>query len=527
MYLSEQAFKLKSFFTVMVLVFWSVTASAVPDDGFRGSGTKMTTVNTPAGPKSVVTTYNTNNTTTVKPANTTTVNNNSINKNNNTTSSQDDDDDSSSTQNTTSVKIKSDSPTVSSSLFTAVGNFSKSIYQASSAVYASVKKGVVSSANHFQEKLKPHVTAYMAGSSRAKAALGSGPTPAKGSPEYNQYVYNYQKAFFSGVRQAYLDQNMTPHNQLIPDGPLGLLARQNKIELHSSYYDPRLNENMYAKGSSTYSEIYNSTGYNPANPTNAGFEAAQRQVETMMILEIDKAFREGRVNVSMPGQAWTHIGGKYEELNPVQKFGLNNSVVIAAGSDFYNELMNKTDVLSKGNDNTRNMFSDGISLPVFNDMALGGFVAVKMYGDAGDLDTIAHELQHAGDTAILNHAYNLYSDPKLSKDKKDEIADVIKWAQIANGELMTGQGGMLGSEVKNKIQAIVGSSIGDDVYLDYITEYRAYKNQSVSTDGYKDMLVSELEMSPEKAQKIVDILESSSVLNKIDKTLNDYVEDIN
>ncbi len=543
-----------------VITFISFRSFGIPDDGNRGSGTTITTVSTPSGPQSVVTDYNTNDGSTVTTSrdssgNVTTTTNPGSSSGGFTSSTSDDDDDSStmnfgggtggastgggssggsasgggssggdSGRSVYSSIVGALSPV--STIFSTVTRMFPNSIGAVSMVTSAVNRTADALQNRFVQELQPHVSALGAGISRMGRDVGSRPIPARGTDEYEEWRADAVAAFYRGVDRSYVEQNLNPGNQLIPNGPMSSIMRSQGLLT----YDPR-----NWSGSSSPSDPI-TLAENEA--TNHEYER-YRQTFIDIYEDIDRLVRQGDATVGFPGN--NEFLTYDANLNAHQRYGLQHSMVIRLTAG-----QNADRLVSAALGGTV-LAARGASVPLnyVNGVAPGGIVMVvapsphdgDTYGEQSYEDVMRHELNHAADTAIYNIATVKSQDSTISASDRQYYAEMADHAYYARYGQVAGPESFLEEDIRSQINEVVNRRRNGQ-YMDYFmsyTEIAAWSSQNPNYNAWVSRVsrprASEFDtdrmvgvLTANEAREIYDLVQSSPYVQHMRRELEAFVE---
>lgn len=350
---------------------------------------------------------------------------------------------------------------------------------ASSAVTTAKRYGHV-----VAERAAPHVSAFKTGyeeAVNATRAQGLDLTDPKAQQEYERH-------FYKGVANSYEEQGRDPASQFLPAGPVQALVR----DLH-----------------------YQNTGL--------GQETIADE-NKIWLAAVDRAYRQGRIDISMPGRTSVLSQEELEALDPTERFGYENSLVFIGSNAAVEEI-----ALASGGYEYH-----GVSTAILQDYFLGGMShIVPQYDVHGNVleddftDTLHHEMKHAGDRAVTNHIWQAHPDGNVP----EELHSVLAWTQTEGRTIEHPY--HFSEETLAKIQEIApdvltsaqNERVADD-YLVQIMEVRGHLSEpgADSGDFYAQRFADANNISLEEGREIVRLLKEDPYLQEGEELVNWYVE---
>jgi hypothetical protein len=409
--------------------------------------------------------------------------------------------------------------------------------------------------NYEGQKVSTDVKAYITG--RKAAVQKMGPPPAKDSQGRVAYDEEYMREFYKGVAKSYTNDKLKPELQKIPSGPMDAITKNANIERRDSYYDPRVNEAAWAGTSGNESVSHSLSGQALLDHVdvvrNDRAKAAEKAYKDQdIVAEIDREYRAGNINVSVPGKISSAVAN-LENLTNVQKYGAANSVVVTGYATALDKITyaqhgglvvglridkntGKSQARMKSPNNAgaspyfRDEMLGGIAMTSskFGGVAAGGMIMLPTKKRVNGKDvayanrtdkaietTLVHELTHTGDEALLESVRAELKSENLTEEKREELEEVLDSAEMARQERTFIRMNLFSKKRSAK------KAFNNDSYLSTITEYRAMTS-SETEEQYVDRLQRSLGISNEEAQLVADSLAENETLKQIDKDLEGY-----
>jgi hypothetical protein len=300
---------------------------------------------------------------------------------------------------------------------------------------------------------------------------------APGSEDDYQLRQSSDRAFYNGVHDYYQDNEVEMIDRVIASGPLEMLVRESFGATSQTRLDPRLR-------SEYFSEV---------------------ELNTAAVEYIDKQFREGNLELELPGANKVFGMQITKELSPVEKIGLQYSVKIRVPSSQYAEVTSELlgyEVGIESEQTTAAFFVD------FDELGDAGIVVLpkdSQYTPEQQEIIMLHEITHAGNRAVFNHSRNRILEGNTNKlvEQAALVADAIVNQGVPHLTLEDGR----------KVELDFGISS-----LDEVTAYER------TAEGYANVIEDLHNVTRAEAEEIAETLQNLQTVKEMKEIQEDYIK---
>jgi hypothetical protein len=316
--------------------------------------------------------------------------------------------------------------------------------------------------------------------------------PANVKPENYMSAPGVIRAMYTGIYNSYEQQNISLNRRVFPTGPMADLTRI------------RISDSVRVANGSAQSEVG----------------------ERAMVEQIDTLYRAGKISFLTPGGSLfvppARSGGAkplYEAMTPVQRVGMNNSVLILGHP---NSLASVESILNGFNSLYRDINNDGVInslddsaqgiglLDQFKDRFKGGVVLINNE-ETNLASTVSHEYNHAGVDSVVD---DLIEKLRIEKDPIK-----IQNYQKRLDKVLPLDIGIGLEQIDPSLKGLV-----NDEYLNTPTEYLAFTEEL--NHEFLDRLVESSDLTENEARVVTDKIANSHVLQKSKEALEEHANEM-
>ncbi len=321
-------------------------------------------------------------------------------------------------------------------------------------------------------------------------------------------VEDHHKALMAGVSAQRATMYELSAKRLGDGYTRGVESAREYYKAVDKYYTQN-NTPVRAIPSGPMQDLARISGYTPTD------------AEQKLMAQIDASYRAGKIDVIMPGGI-TFPGTRanlfidtYEELSPSQILGYENTVVIQMNSEDFKPILelHGVDVSKMGNPNA---VPRALASVMFENMVVGGSVFVNSDLEQAESlrETLSHEMQHAGDGAVMNEARAVLQDPNATPQEKKDALRAFEAAEAVFTKRV--------DQVSPALEGLITNN-----YYAGVNEFRAYTEQiNDHTDKYRDQIAENQNISPEEAEKIIEEVQNDPVIREINTVIDNYATSI-
>jgi hypothetical protein len=321
-------------------------------------------------------------------------------------------------------------------------------------------------------------------------------------------VEDHHKALMSGVRAQRATMYELSAKRMGDGYTRGVESAREYYKAVDKYYTQN-NTRVRAIPAGPMQDLARISGYTPTT------------AELQFMAQIDKSYREGNIDVIMPGGI-TFPGTRanlfietYEHLSPSQILGYENTVVIQMNGEEFKPILEL-----HGVDVSKMVSPDkvprALASVMFENMVVGGSVFVNADLEHAESlrETLSHEMQHAGDGAVFNEARMVLQDPNATAQEKKEARRAFEATDAVFTKRV--------DQVSPALEGLITNN-----YYAGVNEFRAYTEQiHEHTDKYRDQIAENQNISHEEAEKIIEEIQNDPVIREINTVIDNYAASI-